>query len=96
MNESTEYPHLAFNVGPGELVQMKDWLAACGVPTSDFWTRQSVEALMFFRDPSGNVIELYCPDRYDGAADLARGPARGHGTTVDTDALAYDDWSLPE
>lgn len=96
LNESTEYPHMAFNVGPEELVQMKDWLTACGIPTSKFWTRQGVEALMFFRDPSDNVIELFCSEGYEGAADLPRGPARGHGTTVDIDALSYDDWSLPQ
>ena len=96
LNESTEYPHMAFNVGPEELVQMKDWLTACGIPTSNLWTRQGVEALMFFRDPSDNVIELFCTEGYEGAADLPRGPARGHGTTVDIDALSYDDWSLPE
>ena len=96
LNESTEYPHMAFNVGAEELVQMKDWLTACGIPTSNFWTRQGVEALMFFRDPSDNVIELFCSEGYEGAADLPRGPARGHGTTVDIDALSYDDWSLPQ
>ena len=51
LNESTEYPHMAFNVGAEELVQMKDWLTACGIPTSNFWTRQGVEALMFFVIP---------------------------------------------
>jgi len=96
MNESTEYPHLAFNVGPDELVHMKDWLTACSVPTSDLWTRHGVETLMFFRDPSGNVIELFCTEGYDGAADLPRGPALGHGTTVDINSLAYDEWKLPE
>jgi len=26
---------------------------------------------------------------------LPRGPARGHGTAVDIDALRYETWSLP-
>ena len=56
---------------------MKEWLTACGIPTSDLWTRLGVEALMFFLDPSRNVIELFCTEGYEGAADLPRGPARG-------------------
>ena len=95
MTENAEYPHIAFNVGPDALVQMKDWLTACGVPTSNFWTRKGIETLMFFRDPSGNVIELFCDSGYDGAADLPRGPARGHGITLDIDELRYTGWRLP-
>lgn len=95
MTGSAEYPHIAFNVGPDALVQMKAWLDACGVPTTNFWTRKGIETLMFFRDPSGNVIELYCEGGYDGAADLPRGPARGHGTAVDVDRLGYTDWRVP-
>lgn len=95
MAESAEYPHLGFNTGSDELVKMKAWLGRCGVPTSDFWTRQGVEALMFFLDPSGNVIECYCEGGYEGAADLPKGPARGHGTTIDIDALGYSDWCIP-
>ena len=72
-----------------------EWLTACGVPTSEYWTRKGIETLMFFRDPSGNVIELFCDGGYEGAADLARGPARGHGITIDIDALRYTDWHLP-
>ncbi len=90
-----EYPHFAFTCGAEALVRMKEWLAACGVPSSGLWTRQGVEALMFFRDPSGNVIELYCHEGPEGSADLPRGPARGHGTAVDIDALVYEDWRVP-
>lgn len=95
MTDGAEYPHIAFNVGPDALIRMKGWLAACGVPTSGFWTRKGVETLMFFRDPSGNVIELFCDAGYDGAADLPRGPARGHGAAIDIDALRYAEWRLP-
>ncbi|MGH7034669.1 MAG: VOC family protein, partial [Stellaceae bacterium] len=56
LEPSAEYPHFAFFCGPDELVQMKAWLARCGIPSSNFWTRSGVEALMFFRDPSGNMI----------------------------------------
>ena len=91
-----EYPHFAFFVGPDELVRMKQWLSACGIPTSNFWTRGGVEALMFFRDPSGNLIELYCEHGFKDAAELPHGPPRGHGRTVDIDALRYTTWQLPE
>lgn len=92
---SAEYPHFAFFVGPAELAHMREWLASCGVPTSNLWTRRGIEALMFFRDPSGNVIELYCEEGFAGADKLPKGPPRGHGTAVDIDALRYDRWQLP-
>ncbi len=92
---SAEYPHFAFFIGADEIVQMKEWLAACGVPTSNFWTRRGIEALMFFRDPSGNVIELYCEQGFKGAATLPKGPPRGHGTAVDIEALRYSEWKRP-
>jgi catechol 2,3-dioxygenase-like lactoylglutathione lyase family enzyme len=95
LEPGTEYPHCAFFCGPDELLQMKAWLARCGIPSSNFWTRSGVEALMFFRDPSGNMIELYCEKGFAGAETLPRGPARGHGTAVDIERLRYSEWSLP-
>ena len=95
LEPSTEYPHFAFFCGADELVQMKEWLTRCGVPSSNFWTRSGVEALMFFRDPSGNMIELFCERGFKGADGLPRGPARGHGTAVDIDKLRYNTWKLP-
>jgi catechol 2,3-dioxygenase-like lactoylglutathione lyase family enzyme len=95
LEPGTEYPHFAFFCGPDELAQMRAWLARCGIPTSNLWTRSGVEALMFFRDPSGNMIELYCEKGFKGADQLPRGPARGHGTAVDIDALRYSSWKLP-
>jgi catechol 2,3-dioxygenase-like lactoylglutathione lyase family enzyme len=92
---STEYPHFAFYVNADELAQMREWLGRCGIPTSNLWTRQGVETLMFFRDPSGNVIELFCLEGYPGAKDLTKGPPRGHGTAVDIDKLYYDSWRVP-
>ena len=90
-----EYPHVAFYCGPDEMLQMKAWLARCGIPSSNFWTRAGIEALMFFRDPSGNVIELFCRRGFVGAEKLPKGPPRGHGIAVDIDALHYTSWSLP-
>jgi len=95
LEPGAEYPHCAFFCGPDELAQMKAWLARCGIPSSNFWTRSGVEALMFFRDPSGNMIELYCEKGFKGADKLPRGPARGHGTAVDIEKLRYSEWNLP-
>lgn len=95
MQASTEYPHVAFYIGPDELLQMKAWLSECEIPTSNFWTRRGIEALMFFRDPSGNVYELYCPKGFKGAENLPRGPSAGHGVAVDIDAIRYDTWRRP-
>ena len=50
---------------------------------------------MFFRDSTGNVIELLCPEGYEGADELRRGAARGHGAAIHIDALAYSEWQLP-
>ena len=90
-----EYPHIAFFVDAKTLVEMREWLGRCGVPVSNLWTRFGKEALMFFRDPSGNVIELFCVEGYQGADKLPRGPARGHGIAVDVESLRYDKWHLP-
>lgn len=91
-----EYPHMGFACSADALVAMRDWLAQCGIPTTDPWTRKGIEALLFFRDPSGNVIELFCHEGYADAPSLPRGPARGHGVTIDIDAIAYSEWHLPE
>jgi catechol 2,3-dioxygenase-like lactoylglutathione lyase family enzyme len=96
MTPSTEYPHFAFFIGPEELLRMKQWLTQCGIPTSNFWTRGGVEALMFVRDPSGNMIEFYCERGFKGAKDLPLGPARGHGTAVDIDKLYYTSFKVPD
>ena len=92
---SAEYPHLAFYVDADTLAHMKDWLMQCGIPTSAIWTRRGVEALMFFRDPSGNMIELLCRKGFKGADELPRGKSAGHGIAVDIDALRYTAWKRP-
>ena len=92
----TEYPHIGFACSADALVAMQNWLGRCGIPTTKPWTRHGVEALLFFRDPSGNVIELFCHEGYEDAPNLPRGPARGHGITIDIDAISYSEWHLPE
>jgi len=92
----TEYPHIAFYANPDQMLRMKAWLTACGIPSSNLWTRRGVEALMFFRDPSGNMIELFCTDPFPGADNLPRsGPAAG-GKAVNLDSFRYDKWRLPD
>lgn len=90
-----EYPHIAFYVDADTLVAMRDWLTQCQIPVSNLWTRFGKEVLMFFRDPSGNVIELFCVEGYAGADKLPRGPARGHGSAVDINTLRYNEWRMP-
>jgi catechol 2,3-dioxygenase-like lactoylglutathione lyase family enzyme len=96
MTPGNEYPHLAFHVGADAMLHTRRWLAQCGIPMSNMWTRQGKEALMFFRDPSGNVIELYCTHGIKDADKLPRGPSRGHGTAVDVDTLSYTTWKRPK
>lgn len=72
-----EYPHYAFEVPPEDFEPLKARLEAHGVKTHSIWTRHGVEALMYFRDPSGNLFELYCTEGFENANDLAR--ARGWG-----------------
>jgi catechol 2,3-dioxygenase-like lactoylglutathione lyase family enzyme len=96
MLPSAEYPHLAFYVGAEELMHTKRWLTQCEIPSSNFWTRRGIEALMFLRDPSGNVIELFCKRGFKGANELPRGTSRGHGLAVDIDVLRYTTWKRPK
>ena len=35
-----EYPHIAFFCGPETMARMKPYLAAHGIPSSNYWTRQ--------------------------------------------------------
>jgi catechol 2,3-dioxygenase-like lactoylglutathione lyase family enzyme len=95
MQPGSEYPHMAFVVDAESMGRMKAWLGQCGIPTTNYWTRSGKEALMFCRDPSGNLIEFYCESGFPGASDFPRGPAAGHGIAVDVDAIRYDTWKRP-
>ena len=96
INDSAEYPHIAFYVGPDEMMHTRRWLAQCGIPISNLWTRRGKEALMFFRDPSGNVIELFCKEGIEDADKLPVGTSRGHGLAVNIDELRYTTWNWPK
>lgn len=67
-----EYPHYAFTASPEGMRVMKKRLDDAGVKTHPLWTRNREEALLYFRDPSGNLFELYCP-KYDRVAELRIG-----------------------
>jgi catechol 2,3-dioxygenase-like lactoylglutathione lyase family enzyme len=72
-----EFPHYAFEIHPDDFVPMKERLEANGVKTHPIWTRHGVEALMYFRDPSGNLFEFYCTEGFRDADKLPH--ARGWG-----------------
>ncbi len=63
-----EYPHYAFYISGPNFHLMKQWLDNYGVPNYP-WRRDDT-ALMYFRDPSGNLFELYCDTGYEGMMSL--------------------------
>jgi catechol 2,3-dioxygenase-like lactoylglutathione lyase family enzyme len=85
-----EYPHYGFNLDGGNFELANSWLAQCGVPVHG-WTRDYRTALLYFRDPSGNLLELYCDSGYDAIKSLALGPRQG-GRPIPLAELNYD-WS---
>jgi catechol 2,3-dioxygenase-like lactoylglutathione lyase family enzyme len=70
-----EFPHVALSIASDQFLPMKRWLEDHGVTTHELWTRNRTEALMYFKDPSGNLFEIYCTN-YAGAKEIrvARGP----------------------
>jgi catechol 2,3-dioxygenase-like lactoylglutathione lyase family enzyme len=65
----SEFPHIGFEIESEHFLPMKAWLEANGVKTHAPWTRHHVEGLMYFKDPFGNLIEVYCP-KFAGAGEL--------------------------
>jgi catechol 2,3-dioxygenase-like lactoylglutathione lyase family enzyme len=96
IDDSAEYPHIAFYLGPDELAHTRRWLLQCEIPVSNLWTRRGKEVLMFLRDPSGNVIELFCRDGFKDADKLPVGTSAGHGQAVNIDELRYTTWKRPK
>ena len=88
-NADEEYPHIAFYIDNEQFLPMKKWLDDHGVTTHDLWTRNGKEALMYFKDPSGNLFEIYCK-QFDGADKLQRGGARGGESVLKLPDLNYD------
>ena len=84
-----EYPHYAFTVTAEGIRGLKARLEQAGVKTHPLWTRNHREALMYFRDPSGNLFELYCP-QYDRVSELEIFKGRGGDFVPPIDKLSYD------
>lgn len=84
-----EYPHYAFTVSPDGIRGISSRLQEAGVKTHPLWTRKHREALMYFRDPSGNLFELYCPN-YDKEEDLVVAAGRGGDFVPPIRDLKYD------
>jgi catechol 2,3-dioxygenase-like lactoylglutathione lyase family enzyme len=84
-----EYPHYAFFVEAKDFLPMMAWFRQHGVVTSEPWTRDGVKGLMYFRDPSGNLLEIYCP-KLANAASFARGKKQGGSYEIDFAALSYE------
>lgn len=83
-----EHPHYAFFIAPEDFLPMVAWLRQNGVTTSEPWTRDGVKGL-YFRDPTGNLLEMYCP-RLNQAAAFVRGAKQGGSYAIDFAALNYD------
>ena len=84
-----EYPHYAFFIEAEDFLPMHAWLRQNGVVTTEPWTRDGVKGLLYFRDPSGNLFEMYCP-KPNEAASFVRGKNQGGSYTIDFGALNYD------
>jgi catechol 2,3-dioxygenase-like lactoylglutathione lyase family enzyme len=73
---TVEYPHYGLNVDGKNFALARRWLEACAVPQHG-WTRNYKTALLYFRDPSGNLFEFYCDSGYEDIRALALGPRQG-------------------
>jgi catechol 2,3-dioxygenase-like lactoylglutathione lyase family enzyme len=86
---NAEYPHYAFFIEPEDFLPMVAWLRENGVATSEPWTRDGIKGLLYFRDPAGNLFEMYCP-KLKEAASFVRGAKQGGSYTIDFAALSYE------
>jgi catechol 2,3-dioxygenase-like lactoylglutathione lyase family enzyme len=84
-----EYPHYAFFIAPEDFLPMVAWLRQNGVTTSEPWTRDGIKGLLYFRDPAGNLFEMYCP-KLKEAAGFVRGAKQGGSYTIDFAGLNYE------
>jgi catechol 2,3-dioxygenase-like lactoylglutathione lyase family enzyme len=90
---NAEYPHYTFEVTPEDLVPLKERLESYGVPTSDVATRNGSDAFTYYRDPTGNLWELYCERGFSGSVRRTR--SAGGDYVPDVKALCYDRWNDP-
>lgn len=85
---NAEFPHYAFFIEPEDFLPMVAWLRQNGVTTSEPWTRDGIKGLLYFRDPTGNLFEMYCP-KLQEAASFVRGAKQGGSYTIDFGGLNY-------
>jgi len=86
-----EFPHYTLITLPGDLAPLRDRLRGFGVPTSEIFTRNGLDAAVYYRDPTGNLWRLYCPTGFSGAT--RRTADSGGDYTPDLAALCYDRWN---
>jgi catechol 2,3-dioxygenase-like lactoylglutathione lyase family enzyme len=86
---NAEYPHYAFFIEPEDFLPMVAWLHQNGVTTSEPWTRDGIKGLLYFRDPSGNLFEMYCP-KLKATAAFVRGAKQGGSYEIDFRSLNYE------
>lgn len=84
-----EYPHIAFTVTSSQLTALKERLEKAGVKTHPLWTRNKVEALMYFRDPSGNLFEFFCWE-FDGVDGVELDAKNGGTFRPPVEDLTYE------
>ena len=85
---NAEYPHYAFFVEPEDFLPMVAWLRQNSVTTSEPWTRDGIKGLLYFRDPAGNLFEMYCP-KLKEADSFVRGAKQGGSYAIDFAGLNY-------
>ena len=85
---NAEYPHYAFFVEPEDFLPMVAWLRQNSVTTSQPWTRDGIKGLLYFRDPAGNLFEMYCP-KLKEADSFVRGAKQGGSYAIDFAGLNY-------
>jgi catechol 2,3-dioxygenase-like lactoylglutathione lyase family enzyme len=78
------FPRRRYTVDAVALRELKTRLESFGVPTHEPATSDGTDALMYFRDPSGNLFELFCPEP---DADLRNAAAGRFEPAVDVRAL---------
>jgi catechol 2,3-dioxygenase-like lactoylglutathione lyase family enzyme len=91
---AAEYPHYGFRFRPEDMAPVRDQIRAFGIPTGEIWTRHQVEGLMYFRDPSGNLLEAACWHGLREADKLPLSRQLGGTYATDLTALSYT-WKAP-
>ena len=80
-------PRFTFTVKPHEMDPMRRHLDSFGIPTSDVASETGTDARLYFRDPSGNMLELLCPNGYAGK--------KNGNYKLNPQGLLYDRWNDP-